>query len=82
MTLDEVIAYFGSPWKACMVLNLRAQNATYWKEKGYIPPLQQYRLEKITNGALLANPDTPPPKNRMLNDDRRKSRAGAAEKIG
>lgn len=54
MTLDEVVAYFGSGYAVCNVLMLKQQNFTHWKKRGYIPEVHQFRLEKLTNGALKA----------------------------
>jgi hypothetical protein len=53
MTIDEVIAYFGNLNQACKALGIASQNMTKWKEQGYIPHKQQFRLAHITEGELM-----------------------------
>lgn len=55
MTLEEVYQYYGSANQACKALGLTRQSFTAWNKRGYIPMLQQLRLEKLTNGKLCAN---------------------------
>lgn len=66
MSLDEVIKYFGSLYKATEALNLAFQNVTRWKKQGYIPLLQQYRIAELTNGELM--PDEVDPKTIKYNE--------------
>lgn len=65
MTLDEAVSHFGSGWRMCMQLGLRAQNYSYWKKVNRIPVLQQVRIEDLTNGVLRADKDLLHRKNRM-----------------
>ena len=60
MTIEEVRNYFGTMYRACKALNLVPQNMTKWKNQGYIPLLQQYRITEMTEGKLI--PDTIDPK--------------------
>ena len=52
MTLDEAIKYFGTGYKLCKVLGIHKSNITGWRNKGYIPELQQRRIEQLTKGEL------------------------------
>lgn len=53
MTLDEVIEHFGNLTRACDALGIAKQNTTKWKERDYIPLLQQYRIAELTDGKLM-----------------------------
>ncbi|HMF72308.1 MAG TPA: Cro/CI family transcriptional regulator [Flavitalea sp.] len=55
MTLEEVYQYFGSGNQACKALGLTRQSFSIWTKRGYIPMLQQLRLEKLTHGELKAD---------------------------
>lgn len=52
MKPDEVLEYFGSGAAVCRELNLHRTTFHVWKVRGYIPRLQQYRLERLTDGKL------------------------------
>ena len=57
MTKSEALAYFENNVSALTrALGLR-QNAVYSWEGDTMPPIQQIRLEAITNGALRADND-------------------------
>lgn len=60
MNIEEVRAYFGTMSTACKTLNIVPQNMTKWKNQGYIPLLQQYRIAELTDGELM--PDEIDPK--------------------
>lgn len=60
MTIDEVKVHFGTLYAACKALNIVPQNMTKWKNQGYIPLLQQYRVAELTEGLLM--PDEIDPK--------------------
>lgn len=66
MTIEEAIKYFGNLNRVCKALNIAPQNMTKWKKGGYIPMLQQYRLAKLTNGALI--PDEVDPRLNLQSD--------------
>lgn len=53
MTIQEVENYFGNLNQACKALGIAAQNMTKWKQQGYIPHRQQFRLAHITEGELM-----------------------------
>ena len=59
MTIDEVVKWFGNLNKACIALNIAPQNMTQWREKGYIPYKQQFRLAHLTEGALMPDDEDP-----------------------
>ena len=54
MTIEEVAKYFGTGFRACQALAIGRNNFSLWRKSGRIPMLQQYRLEKLTNGELKA----------------------------
>lgn len=54
MTLEEVIEYYGNQSKVARALHISRAALTEWKKRGYVPLVQQYRLEKITKGKLKA----------------------------
>jgi len=60
MTIEQVALYFGTIYRACKALNIVPQNMTKWKNQGYIPLLQQYRIAELTEGELM--PDEIDPK--------------------
>lgn len=64
MSIDEAIAYFGSRYKIGKALKIPLQNIYYWKINGYIPEKQQYRIQMLTEGKLMAEKVTFPPRKR------------------
>lgn len=52
MSLTQVLEYFGSGAEVCRALNLHRTTFHIWKKRGYIPRLQQYRIERLTEGKL------------------------------
>ncbi len=59
MSIDEVEAWFGNLNKACLALEIASQNMTLWKENGYIPWKQQFKLAYITEGELQPDEQDP-----------------------
>lgn len=59
MTLEEVENYFGTFYRACKLLQIVPQNMTKWKQQGYIPLLQQYRIAELTEGKLMPDENDP-----------------------
>ncbi len=57
MSIDEAVAFFQSGNQLCLALRIKRQNFTVWVRKGYIPMSQQLRIEKLTRGALKADPE-------------------------
>ena len=55
MTLEQAIVEYGSGYGLCKALGISTQNYTRWRKQGWIPQAQQLRLEKITNGKLIAD---------------------------
>jgi predicted site-specific integrase-resolvase len=55
MGIEESVNFFGSGNKLCKALGLARQNLTDWRRKGYIPMIQQMRLERVTEGKLRAD---------------------------
>ena len=66
MTIVEVEKYFGTLYRACRELGISPQNMTKWKDKGYIPLLQQYRIAELTEGVLMPDEDDPKVLNRKI----------------
>lgn len=60
MNIEEVQKHFGTLYRVCKELDIVPQNMTKWKQQGYIPLLQQYRIAEITQGELM--PDEIDPK--------------------
>lgn len=65
MTVDEVEAYFGCGARACEAIGRSRQSFTNWRARGYIPLLQQYRLQEYTEGALRADCAHVPPRKKI-----------------
>lgn len=54
MTKDEAIAAFGSQVALAKVLGMKQSSISTW---GRFPPVvRQFQIERLTNGALLAEP--------------------------
>ncbi len=62
MTIEDVIAWFGTLSEACVAIGIARQNTTKWKRKLYIPWKQQYRISAVTNGALVPDEKDPCPR--------------------
>ena len=65
MNLEELKEHFAikskmTLYRMCKELNIVPQNVTKWKQQGYIPLLQQYRIAELTDGKLM--PDEIDPK--------------------
>ena len=63
MTVDETETWFGNLNQACIALNIASSNMTKWRNKGYIPWKQQFRIAILTEGALMPD-DVDPYKGR------------------
>lgn len=61
MNIEEVRAYFGTIYRVCKELKIVPQNMTKWKNQGYIPLLQQYRIAELTDGKLMPDEEDPKP---------------------
>ena len=59
MNIQEAEKYFGTLCNVCRLLSIVPQNMTKWKNQGYIPLLQQYRIAELTNGELMPDEDDP-----------------------
>lgn len=66
MTIKEAENYFGTIYRLCKELGLAPQNMTKWKNQGYIPLLQQYRIAELTEGALMPDECDPKPTKRNI----------------
>lgn len=55
MTADDVIKHFGSLRRAAIALDVWPQTIYAWGDK--VPPLRQYQIEVLTDGALKADRD-------------------------
>lgn len=56
MTFQELIDYFGSQQKAAAKLGIKQPSISRWQKTG-IRYLRQLDIERITKGALRANPN-------------------------
>lgn len=54
MTIEEVLAFYGSGYKVMQALGIRRQNWTEWVKKNSIPPGKQIMLQTLTKGKLKA----------------------------
>ena len=61
MNIQEAELYFGNLSKLCRAIGHTTQAATHWRRQGYIPMLQQYRIERLTEGKLKADIVAPDP---------------------
>lgn len=59
MTIDEVVSWFGNLHQACMAIDIASQNMTRWKEQGYIPWKQQFKIAMATDGELMPDDEDP-----------------------
>lgn len=59
MTIDEVVQWFGNLHQACVALGIASQNMTKWKQQGYIPWKQQFKIAMITKGKLIPDEEDP-----------------------
>lgn len=55
---SHVLAFFGTQRKVAELLNISSVAVSKWDEE--IPPLRAYQIERITNGALKAEPKRQP----------------------
>jgi hypothetical protein len=55
MTIEDVEKYYGSLYKATVILNITRANITYWRKKGYIAPRCQIALQELSEGKLKAD---------------------------
>lgn len=55
MRIEEAILFYGSGSKLCKELGITRQCITNWRKRGFMPMLQQLKLEKITKGKLKAD---------------------------
>ena len=55
MTLKELDEHFGTTYKFKLKTGLSHTNWLYWRKLGYIPIEAQMKLEKLTDGILMAD---------------------------
>jgi len=65
MTPHDVIFHYGTQAAAAEALGLKQPSVSDWVRAGYVPWLRQLDIERMTGGALRANPD-----------DRKRGKAG------
>jgi DNA-binding transcriptional regulator YdaS (Cro superfamily) len=56
MKTDDVVKFFGTQVKAAIALGIRQSAIANWVMRGFIPPLRQLHIEKVTRGKLKADP--------------------------
>lgn len=57
MTVTQLHKYYGSYYAAAQALGVCRQVVSGWVKRGGIPPLAQYRYERLTNGELTVRDD-------------------------
>lgn len=55
MTIDDVLAFYGSGYRFNKETKISCQSFYKWKTKGYIPIVSQMKIERLTDGALMAS---------------------------
>ncbi len=55
MTLEDVMAYYGSGYKFSMITGMSHTNFLNWRKKGKIPVTAQVKIEHLTSGKLQAD---------------------------
>lgn len=56
MTLDEARAFYDSDEELAAALGIGRSAISMWRARGgRIPTVHQYRLERLTNGKLIAS---------------------------
>lgn len=55
MTFEEAVKYFGTASKMARVLKVTSQATQYWKKTAHIPFVHQLNIERLTEGALIAD---------------------------
>jgi len=53
-TIDKVIAYFGSSYKAANAIGVKHQQFYLWKRNGFIPFKRGKQIEELTEGKITA----------------------------
>lgn len=71
MTVDDVLAYFGSGYEMKKSVGLSPSNIKNWLSYGYVPFRSQIKLQRLTNGALKVNHDD---LDKEMNDAKNKKR--------
>lgn len=56
----DVVAYFGTQVKTAEALNMTQGSVSSWFRRGAVPPLRQIQIERVTGGALKADPTSVP----------------------
>ena len=54
----ELIAYYGTQEKTADALGVTQGTVSAWNSRGEIPILRQMQAERLTDGALKADPET------------------------
>lgn len=57
MKFDEVVAYFKTGYNLHKLTGLSHNRIGDWRKKGFVPIIAQMRIEKATEGALMASFD-------------------------
>lgn len=55
MKLEQVVKHFKTQTAAALALGLTQPTLSNWKKRGFIPAIQQLRIEKATKGKLKAD---------------------------
>lgn len=56
MTPEEIYLHFGSGYSFHEKTGMSAVNLLNWQRKGFVPEGSQYKIQRLTNGELVADP--------------------------
>lgn len=54
-TIDRVVEYFGTAYKAAQTIGVKHQQFYAWQKKGFIPFKRGKQIEELTQGAVTAS---------------------------
>jgi hypothetical protein len=54
MTIDDIKHYFGTSYAFHKKTGMTHTNYIHWQRKGYVPYMTQKKIERITEGVLIA----------------------------
>ena len=54
-TIERVISYFGTGYKAAIAIGVHHQQFYSWQKRGFIPFRRGLQIEQLTNGEVKAS---------------------------
>lgn len=52
MTPEDLITYYGNSYKFSKITKMSSASFRNWMKWGYVPEASQYKIERLTKGAL------------------------------